>query len=182
MEIKIKDVTILIDQEDYDFISKYKWYATKRRETWSKKWGDERQFEERVYICRSMCMKHDDISGGMKFLSRELMNAPEGMVVVHRNENTFDYRKSNLVVCTMKEWRMRIPHLLHKDEQIEKLKKENDELKTILRNTFLRAEREKSERELNDAYDMVEGLMKHIDSYNPCQTLEQNYENIINKE
>lgn len=48
-------------------------------------------------------------------------------------------------------------------------------------NEIERISREKDE-ELNDAYDMIEGLMKHIDSYNPCQTLEQNYENIINKE
>lgn len=78
----------LVDDEDFDFLSKNKWQAarTKRGDTF--------------YAGRTFWLK------GKKtkiFIHQVVMNPPKGYVVDHINGNKLDNRKSNLRVCTNSE-------------------------------------------------------------------------------
>lgn len=68
-------LTAVIDDEDYDKVKTIKWYNVH---------GYARS--------RSGVSMH-----------RLILNAPDGLVVDHRNHNRMDNRKSNLRVCTQKE-------------------------------------------------------------------------------
>ncbi len=69
----------IVDAEDYDWLVRYKWYATKAKNTF--------------YACR--------VEGGKTIkMHREIMRAPKGLVCDHINHNGLDNRKRNLRLCT----------------------------------------------------------------------------------
>jgi len=72
----------IVDAEDYEELSKYKWRISKSRRT--------------DYAVRG--------SGGRHVkMHRMLLNAPAGLMVDHRDLNGLNNRKSNLRLCTNKE-------------------------------------------------------------------------------
>ncbi len=73
----------LVDAEDYEGLTEYKWYAA---------FG----LRGRVYAKRST-------RPGPVSMHRLIMNPPKGMVVDHINGNGLDNRRCNLRLCTMQE-------------------------------------------------------------------------------
>ena len=71
----------IVDAEDYEWLSQYKWHATKPTGS------------GRVYAARGK-------SGATIFMHRMIMRPPEGKVVDHVNGNGQDNRRGNLRVCT----------------------------------------------------------------------------------
>jgi hypothetical protein len=93
MEIIIKskkygNKTTLIDEDDYEKIKKFTWYAHK---------GLDDKFRATATYSNK-----ENIRKTIK-LSRFIMNNPKGKVVDHINGNTLDNRKDNLRVCTNAE-------------------------------------------------------------------------------
>lgn len=76
MEINIKNNLVIIDDEDYQFVSQNNWSIRTNS-------SGQIYFENRG-----------------KSLHRLIMNCPKGMVVDHVDGNTLDNRKSNLRICT----------------------------------------------------------------------------------
>lgn len=72
----------IVDAEDYDWLSQYKWCAVKSRETfYAQRWSN----------------------GTTVSIHREIMCAPKGVICDHKNHNGLDNRKSNLLAlykCT----------------------------------------------------------------------------------
>ena len=70
----------IVDAEDYPRLSRYKWYACKKRHIF--------------YACRRK---------GNKIVSmhREIINAPEELLVDHIDRDGLNNRKSNLRLCTI---------------------------------------------------------------------------------
>jgi hypothetical protein len=88
-EIKLSnsELVTLVDDEDYDELSKYKWQA--------------RPGGSGVpYVGRSQKINGKGTSVSMH---RKLMGNPVGMDVHHINHNTLDNRRENLEVCTHRE-------------------------------------------------------------------------------
>jgi len=87
MIINIAGLDILIDDEDYDRIKKYRWYRL---------CGNKPPF----YFCRNVRK-----SGNRKIilLHKFIMDAQDNLEVDHKNSNTLDNRKSNLRICTHAE-------------------------------------------------------------------------------
>ncbi len=77
----------IIDDEDYERVSKYKWCAQKIVQKWRTFYYAKRAFKQDG--------KHTTIH-----LHRFLMNPPPGMQVDHKNGNTLDNRRSNLRLAT----------------------------------------------------------------------------------
>lgn len=78
-----KGFEAIVDDEDYDFLSRFKWHASKGKSAWYARrmpWNGDKQ----------VCM----------FMHRELMQCPDGYQVDHINHNTLDNRRSNLRICT----------------------------------------------------------------------------------
>jgi hypothetical protein len=69
----------IVDAEDYEWLSQYKWCAAKDRETF---------------------YAHRACNGTTVSMHRVIMRAPKGMMCDHRNHNGLDNRKSNLRLCT----------------------------------------------------------------------------------
>jgi hypothetical protein len=84
--INIKGYDVLIDDEDVDKVSNYKWCKLK--------------IPKYIYFCRSY--KTGTKSKTM-LLHRFITNAPKGTIVDHINGNTLDNRKCNLRFCTIVE-------------------------------------------------------------------------------
>ncbi len=76
MEIPIKGKTMLIDEEDYDFVAFKQWYI-----------------QSEGYVC------HRDHTG-THYLHRFLMRPPDGLQVDHINGDKLDNRRCNLRLCT----------------------------------------------------------------------------------
>ena len=72
----------IVDADDYDELSQYKWTAAKSPNTF--------------YAVRS-------VRGRQIRMHRLITNAPKGLVVDHRNHNGLDNRKENLRLCTRSE-------------------------------------------------------------------------------
>jgi hypothetical protein len=76
----------ILDDEDYEKLSKYKWHECKgyaTRTYWVKENGKRK-------------LKRD-------FIAREIMGNPKGMHVDHINGNTLDNRKENLRIVTLQQ-------------------------------------------------------------------------------
>lgn len=84
MEIKLtKGHVTLIDDEDFNLISDYKWYASITK--------DGHVYAKNIYKRKSL------------FLHRVISKAKKGDIVDHINGNTLDNRKENLRVTTHSE-------------------------------------------------------------------------------
>jgi len=69
----------IVDAEDYDRLSQYKWCAAKDRE---------------------LFYAHQGSNGTTVSMHREIMHAPKGVICDHTDQNGLDNRKSNLRLCT----------------------------------------------------------------------------------
>ena len=78
--------TTLVDDEDYERLSKYKWCAQKNFR--SNVWYAARQISTGNGKQKTITMH------------REIMNATKGRQIDHRNGNGLDNRKENLRFCT----------------------------------------------------------------------------------
>ena len=76
----------LIDDEDYDLVSQYKWCA---------QWNPH----TKSYYAKTNIRKVDG-TWTMLHMHRLIMNAKKGEQVDHINHNTIDNRKENLRLCT----------------------------------------------------------------------------------
>lgn len=70
------DKFVLISQEDYELVSKYKWYLSKTG------------------------YAQTDIDGKTKQMHRFIMGEPENKIVDHKNRNRLDDRRENLRIYT----------------------------------------------------------------------------------
>lgn len=78
----------LVDDEDYEYLSQWKWYASKQRNTWYAKRKD-----------------------GTKsiFMHRLIMGTPNNKLTDHINKDGLDNRKENLRICTNSDNQHNIP-------------------------------------------------------------------------
>lgn len=76
----------IVDDEDYEELSKYKWHLSKLSIFYARK---TRKYESGKFSTISM--------------HRYLLNAQKGMFVDHINGNGLDNRRSNIRICTQKE-------------------------------------------------------------------------------
>jgi len=72
----------IVDSKDYEWLSKYKWYANEK--------------VNGFYACRHK-------NGKITYMHREITKAPKNLVVDHIDHNTLNNRRSNLRVCTVVE-------------------------------------------------------------------------------
>lgn len=72
---------VLVDEEDFTELSKYKWYGRLHKGKY-------------LYAARDLATIR---------MHRVITDAPKGMVVDHINHDTLDNRKTNLRVCTNAE-------------------------------------------------------------------------------
>ena len=83
-EIKLTQGQVaLVDDEDFERLAEYKWCA---------EWKPQRQ----VFVA----VRHAAISNNKIYMHRQIMDAPPGMLVDHRNHKTLDNRRKNLRICT----------------------------------------------------------------------------------
>lgn len=74
----------LVDDADYERVSKHKWYANKDLNNYyAKRWSPTQNGKRRII-----------------WMHRFIMSAPEGIEVDHVNLVTLDNRKCNLRLCT----------------------------------------------------------------------------------
>ncbi len=74
----------IVDNDVYKWASKHKWYAVRRPNTF--------------YVSRAATKLRKTLH-----LHREIMKAPDGVMVDHINGNGLDNRRSNLRLCTQAE-------------------------------------------------------------------------------
>lgn len=81
----------IVDDDDFEELSKHKWHASKGVNAKS---------------CKFYAARHGKSVGGKQSyirMHRQVMGNPKGMLVDHRKDNTLDNRKENLRVCTRAE-------------------------------------------------------------------------------
>lgn len=78
---------VLVDIDDYDYLSSFKWFLVK---------GYAKRVEHYTN-------KEGKRTTRLIAMHRVITNAPENLVVDHRNHNKLDNRKSNLRICTCHE-------------------------------------------------------------------------------
>ncbi len=81
----------IVDAEDYDELSQYKWYAKKGNSTYYAGRG-VRVYKNGKYVGVRQILMH-----------RVMTKAPKGMLVDHRNHNGLDNRRENMRVCTREQ-------------------------------------------------------------------------------
>jgi len=84
---KYGNISVLIDDEDYEKIKDYTWFATKKNNDF--------------YITHSMRSEYN-LRSSIR-LHRIIMNCPKNKMVDHINHDTLDNRKCNLRICTHSE-------------------------------------------------------------------------------
>ncbi len=88
-EIKLSQGKVaLVDDEDYEMLNKYKWYAH------YKKSGDSFYARRTIKFTKG-CGKIE--------MHRQIMNTPKGMHTDHINHDTLNNQKSNLRICSPSE-------------------------------------------------------------------------------
>lgn len=80
-------LSAIVDDEDYEELNKFKWYAKKHRNTFY------------VYRNSMKIEGYPKRKTGIK-LHRVIMSAPKELQVDHKNGNGLDNRKENLRLCT----------------------------------------------------------------------------------
>jgi hypothetical protein len=83
MELLIKGIKVLIDDEDFERISMHQWSKSK---------GKNKQTYFSYHLPRSV--------GGCIYLHKYILNVGKAYTVDHINGDTLDNRKSNLRKCT----------------------------------------------------------------------------------
>jgi len=93
MVINIKGYDVLIDDEDYERVRKYKWHIQKSNKS------------NTLYIIRQEHYYKENGKRSCKIirLHNFLMGSAKGMDTDHINGNAFDNRKCNLRICTHAE-------------------------------------------------------------------------------
>lgn len=90
-----KGMYAIIDKEDYNLVSKYKWRVSSIQ-------------NKRFYASTEIYRREKSIH---LLMHRFIMDAPKGMHVDHINHNTLDNRRSNLRICTRSQNYMnRLPY------------------------------------------------------------------------
>ena len=79
----------IVDDEDYEFLSKYKWSALRRT-------------NGLFYAIRTR-KKLEPKGSRMIYLHREILKAKKGQFIDHINNDSLDNRKQNLRFCSKKE-------------------------------------------------------------------------------
>lgn len=83
-------MSTLVDDNDYDSLAKFKWSAGYRRTSKS------------YYALRTSTMNEREAGKKITILMhREILNAPNGLQVDHKNHDTLDNRRANLRLATM---------------------------------------------------------------------------------
>lgn len=77
----------LVDDADFETLSKFNWYTNERKRATVTLWYGRR------------AIKKAD-GGGSIYIHNQIMNPPEGMLVDHINGNGLDNRRSNLRLVT----------------------------------------------------------------------------------
>jgi len=75
-----QDKFAIVDAEDYERLSRYKWHASKKGRCW---YAASQRSKKRLTM------------------HRVILNAPRGLVVDHINHNGLDNRRKNLRLCTV---------------------------------------------------------------------------------
>jgi hypothetical protein len=80
----------LVDDEDYEHLSQFKWHAMRDR----RKWVDDVWYARRTV--------KDAVTGKERVIQmqKEIMRPPPGLFVAFRNHDGLDNRRDNLVITT----------------------------------------------------------------------------------
>ena len=78
----------LLDDEDYEYASKFKWYRRK----------DAKGVPRYIVRCKRINGRQYNF-----YLHRELMRAPKGVTVDHKDGNDLNNQKSNLRLCSQQQ-------------------------------------------------------------------------------
>jgi len=79
-----RNMDALVDDEDYEMLSKYKWYATKGANTYYAIRHNPRNKEKQT----------------LTLMHRFILNVPDGMVTDHIDQDGLNNQKHNLRICT----------------------------------------------------------------------------------
>lgn len=86
----------LVDDEDYELVSQYRWFAVCG--------GSDRKGPEQDRRYYAVGYRPGGGRRGPRVQMHRLISGnPVGLVVDHANQNTFDNRRANLRVCTQKQ-------------------------------------------------------------------------------
>lgn len=81
---------VLVDDDDYEFLSRWKWYSFVKKHTVYAVRGEYHGYDEGVgYYVQKRIMMH-----------RQIMEAEQGFFVDHINGDGLDNRRENLRLCT----------------------------------------------------------------------------------
>lgn len=87
-----KEKSVFVDDEDFDLVSKYRWYL----HTQFTKSGRE------ISYATSFITLQNPLTVIQVQMHNVIMKTPTGSVVHHKNGCGLDNRKQNLVICTWK--------------------------------------------------------------------------------
>lgn len=92
-EIRLtQNKTALVDNEDYEWLNRWKWYARKHR---------------RTYYASRTGRVSDGVKNGVQIqMHREILNTPVGMDSDHKDRDGLNNQRFNLRVCTNQQNQM----------------------------------------------------------------------------